>query len=158
MFFAETCLSTLQSTRILGFVLIINIPSFHLTFLYWFRISGGSDGKESACNVGDLCLILGFRRSPGGGHGYSLQYSCLENPMDRVWWATVQRVSRSQTWLSTAQCSTAAQEVKRKWEVVKIGKKQEILGSNLFNVVPIETLLLLLLLSRFSRVRLCATP
>ena len=41
---------------------------------------GGSDGKESACNVGDLGSILGLGRSPGGGHGNPLQYSCLENP------------------------------------------------------------------------------
>ena len=40
----------------------------------------GSAGKESACNAGDLGLILGLGRSPGGGHGKSLQYSCLENP------------------------------------------------------------------------------
>ena len=42
--------------------------------------SGGSDGKESACNAGDLGLIPGLGRSPGGGHGTLLQYSCLENP------------------------------------------------------------------------------
>ena len=47
---------------------------------------GGSDGKESACNVGDLGLIPGLGRSPGEGHGYLLQYSCLENPMDRGAW------------------------------------------------------------------------
>ena len=41
---------------------------------------GGSDGKESTCNVGDLCLIPGLGRSPGGGHGNPQQYSCLENP------------------------------------------------------------------------------
>ena len=41
---------------------------------------GGSDSKESACNVRDLGLIPGLGRSPGGGHGYPLQYSCLENP------------------------------------------------------------------------------
>ena len=41
---------------------------------------GGSDGKESACNAGDLSLIPGFGRSPGGGHDNPLQYSCLENP------------------------------------------------------------------------------
>ena len=41
---------------------------------------GGSDGKESACSVGDLGLIPGLGRSPGGGHGSTLQYSCLENP------------------------------------------------------------------------------
>ena len=41
---------------------------------------GGSDGRESACNVGDLHLIPELGRSPGGGHGSPLQYSCLENP------------------------------------------------------------------------------
>ena len=41
---------------------------------------GGLDGKESACNVGDLGSIAGLGRSPGGGHGNPLQYSCLENP------------------------------------------------------------------------------
>ena len=43
---------------------------------------GGSDGKESTCNVGDLGSISGLGRSPGGGHGNPLQYSCLENPRD----------------------------------------------------------------------------
>ena len=42
--------------------------------------SGGSDGKESTCNVGGLGLIPGLGRSPGEGHGNPLQYSCLENP------------------------------------------------------------------------------
>ena len=41
---------------------------------------GDSDGKESSCNAGDLGLIPGLGRSPGGGHGNPLQYSCLENP------------------------------------------------------------------------------
>ena len=51
---------------------------------------GGSEGKESACSVGDLGLILGLGRSPGGGHGNLLQYSCLENFMERgAWRATV---------------------------------------------------------------------
>ena len=49
---------------------------------------GGSDGKESACNVGDLGLILGSERSPREGNGNPLQYSRLENSMDRgAWWA-----------------------------------------------------------------------
>ena len=43
---------------------------------------GGSDGKVSACNAGDLGLIPGLRRSPGGGHGNPLQYSCLEKPRE----------------------------------------------------------------------------
>ena len=41
---------------------------------------GGSEGKESACNAGDVGSIPGLGRSPGGGHGNPLQYSCLENP------------------------------------------------------------------------------
>ena len=44
---------------------------------------GGSDGKESTCNVGDLGSIPEFGRSPGGGHGNPLQYSCLENPHEQ---------------------------------------------------------------------------
>ena len=47
---------------------------------------GGSDGKESACNVGDLGLIPESGRSPGEGNGYPFQYSCLENSMDRGTW------------------------------------------------------------------------
>ena len=44
---------------------------------------GGSAGKETACNVGDLGSIPDFERSPGEGNDYPLQYSCLENPVDR---------------------------------------------------------------------------
>ena len=59
---------------------------------------GGSDGKESACNAGDLGSIPGLGRSPGEGIGYPLQYSGLENFMDRgAWWATVHGVAKSQT-------------------------------------------------------------
>ena len=62
---------------------------------------GGSDGKESACNAWDLGLIPGLGRSPGEGHGNPLQYSCLENSMDRgAWQATVHRVAKSWTQVS----------------------------------------------------------
>ena len=50
------------------------------TFGVYFGIPGGSDGKESTCNAEDLGSIPGLGRSPGGGHGNPLQYSCLENP------------------------------------------------------------------------------
>ena len=61
----------------------------------------GSDGKEYACNAGDLGSILGFGRSPGKGNGYPLQYSCLENSMDRGdWQTTVHGAAKSQTILS----------------------------------------------------------
>ena len=50
---------------------------------------GGSDSKESACDARGLGSVPGLGRSPRGGHGYPLQYSCLENPVDRgAWWAT----------------------------------------------------------------------
>ena len=62
---------------------------------------GGSDGKESACNAGDMGLIPGLGKYPGEGIGYPLQYSCLENSMDRgAWWALFYGVTKSQTWLS----------------------------------------------------------
>ena len=60
---------------------------------------GGSDGKESTCSVGYLGSTPGLGRSPGGGNGNPLWYSCLENPMDRgAWWATVHGVAKSQPW------------------------------------------------------------
>ena len=59
---------------------------------------GGSDSKESACNVGDLGSTLGLGRSPGGEHGNLLQCSCLENPTcSEAWNALVHRVAQSQT-------------------------------------------------------------
>ena len=59
-------------------------------------------GNESACNAGiteDAGSIPGSGRSPGEGHGNPLQYSCLENPVDRAWWATVHGVTKGRTWL-----------------------------------------------------------
>ena len=50
---------------------------------------GGSEGKESACNTGNPGLIPGSGKSPGEGNGYSLQYSCLENFMDRGAWQAI---------------------------------------------------------------------
>ena len=59
---------------------------------------GGSDSKESTCSVGDLDLIPGLGRSPGGGHGNPLQCSYLENSMDReAWRATIHEVTKTQT-------------------------------------------------------------
>ena len=56
--------------------------------------SGGSEGKESTSNAGDLGSIPGLGRLPGGGNGYPTQYSCLGNPMDRgAWQATVHGVT-----------------------------------------------------------------
>ena len=73
-----------------------------------FGILGGSEGfpggsvvknlPANAGDAGDMGLILGWGRSPGGGNGNPLQYFCLENPMDRgAWWATVHGVAKSWT-------------------------------------------------------------
>ena len=74
---------------------------------------GGSDDKESACHSGDPGSIPGSGRSPGGRHGNPLQYSCLENPMDRgTCQATVRGVTKSQTWLKWLSTHT---RIVNKW-------------------------------------------
>ena len=68
---------------------------FILYFKYGFP--GSSDGKDSACNVGDLGSIPGLGRAPGEGNGFPLQCSGLENSMNReAWQATVRGVAKSQ--------------------------------------------------------------
>ena len=72
-----------------------------------------ASGKESSCSAGDIKdvgLIPGSGRSPGGGHGNSLQYSCLENPMDRgAWQATILWVAKSPTRLKRLSMYTHMQ-------------------------------------------------
>ena len=81
---------SLSSSSTLSFIYII-------LYILW-GFSGGSDGKESACNVRDLGSVPGWGRSPGGGQGNPLQYSCLENPMDRgAWQGAVHGVTKGQT-------------------------------------------------------------
>ena len=73
----------------------MNIHYMYMGFL------GGSDSKESACNAGNLGLIPRLGRSPGEGNGNPLQYSCLENSIDRgAWQATVHGAEKSWTRLS----------------------------------------------------------
>ena len=80
---------------------IVNPILLFYSFPHYFP--GGSDGKESACNAGDLGSIPGLGRFAGGGRGNPLQCSYLENPMDRgAWRATVHGVAKSWTRLSTA--------------------------------------------------------
>ena len=71
--------------------LLLHLSPSHL----FYGLPGGSDGKESACNAEDLGLIPRLGASPGEGYGNTLQYSCLENPLDRgAWWIAMNRVSR----------------------------------------------------------------
>ena len=80
--------------------LIAQILNYYLKF-FFFLIFTGSEVKASAWNAGDPGLIPGSGRSPGEGNGNPLQYSGLENPMDRgAWRATVHRVAKSWTQLS----------------------------------------------------------
>ena len=100
-------------------------------------LPGGSEGKVSAYSAGDSGSIPGSGRSPGEGNGNPLQYSCLENPMDRgVWQATVHGVAKSRTRLSdftfTFQCSCPEDPVDRGawWATVQgIAKSQTRLST-----------------------------
>ena len=74
----------------------------------------GSDGKESAYNVGDPGSIPGLERPPGEGNGNPLQYSCLENPIGRgAWSAAVHGVAKSQTRLSDFTFTVHLQELEK---------------------------------------------
>ena len=76
-------------------------PTWLATHYWNCRHLDWSEVKASACNAGDLGLIPGLGRSPGEGNGNPLQYSCLENPMNRgAWWAIVHGVTKSRTRLS----------------------------------------------------------
>jgi len=76
-----------------------NLP---VMLIYKSGFPHSSVGKESTGNAGDPSLIPGSGRSPGEGNGNPLQYSCLENPMDRgAWWATHYGVSRVEHELTT---------------------------------------------------------
>ena len=74
------------------------IPGYLPVSLYGKGFPDSSDGKASAYSVGDPGSIPASGRSPGEGNGNPLQYSCLENSMERgAWWATVYGVTKSQT-------------------------------------------------------------
>ena len=74
---------------------------------------GGSDGRESACNVGDPGSIPRLGRSPGKGNDYPLQYSCLEKPMDGgAWQVTVHGVAKS--WIRLSDFTSLQTQRKQK--------------------------------------------
>ena len=70
------------------FAILVGIEDILLAFEHRGFL-GSSNGKQSACNAGDLGLVSGLGRSPGEGHGNLLQYSCLGNPMHRGAWRTI---------------------------------------------------------------------
>ena len=90
--------------------LLLSLVVNNLYYVHWYSkgdlstflgFPGGLDGKESTCSAGDPGSIRELRRSPGERTGNPLQYSCLENSMDRqACWGTVHGVAESQIWLS----------------------------------------------------------
>ena len=87
------------------------LPALHQGIQDFRGFPGGSDGKGSACSVGDSGSIPALGRFPGEENGNPLQYSCLENPKDRgAWCATVYEVAKSWTWLT----QTHIQDLNRK--------------------------------------------
>ena len=90
-----------ENSHLVTTIIVINLGKNNQCSLSQMGFPGGSDGKESACDVGDPHLIPGSGRFSGDRHGNPLQYTCLENFMDReAWWATVHGVSKSWTRLS----------------------------------------------------------
>ena len=78
-----------------------SLISLYINLPLMLGFPGSPVVKNLLANAGDACLIPGWRRSPGEGNGNPLQYSCLENVMDRgAWQATVHRAAKSQTQLS----------------------------------------------------------
>ena len=72
-----------------------------IALLFQCQLSRWLNGKESACNAEDMGSIPGLGRSPGEGNSNPLQYSCLENPMDRGdWWVVVHKVTKNRRQLS----------------------------------------------------------
>ena len=79
----------------------IRNTKFYIKWAVYWGFPSSSVGEESACNAGDPGSIPGWGRSPGKGNGNPLQYSCLENPMDRgAWQVTIHEVAKSRKQLS----------------------------------------------------------
>ena len=105
----------MSSHILLTIILALNLKVFSFSCLFsglpWWL-----SGKESTCNAGDPASIPESGRSPGGGHGNPLQYSCLENPMDGgASWAAVHGVTKSWTQLSDFTF-TSFMHWRRKWQ------------------------------------------
>ena len=113
----------------------------------WKGFPGGSDGNESACNARDLGSIPGLGRSPGGGQGNPLQYSCLENPLDRgAWRATVHRVTQSWTrsdlahthssWIAFGSVFVSLQTIGAYWLLQIHLSAKSLTDPDIYKIVP----------------------
>ena len=130
---SNLCLQCLQVTVLFFYWFLYGICS-HLTcgevFVGFF---GGLGGKESACSAGDPGSVLGSGRFPGEGNGYPLQYSCLENSMDRgAWQAIVHGVAKS--WNTTGRLTLL-------WVLLRIWKTKSLCAP--YSLLPFLWLYLL---------------
>ena len=109
-----TSQSHLSFHTLLGFANIyLNVSSAGM------GLPGGSDGKQSACNTGDPSPIPGLGRSPEKGNSKPLQYSCLENSMNRDAWHTrVHGVAKSRSWLTGHVWAQKQRIMKILWSIV----------------------------------------
>ena len=122
VFFPPSCASSFLPSF---FQVLRKVSSVHIWLLYYLLF--GSEVKASARDAGDLGSIPGSGRSPGEGNGNPLQYSCLENPMDRgAWWATIHGVAKSQTRLSDFTFTGDLCTMRREEEGVLISTQSKI--------------------------------
>ena len=113
--------SEFPKTRNIVVIIVANSYILFTMGLSLWDFVSDSDGKESACSAGDLGSIPGWGRCPGEGNGNPLQYSCLENFLDRAtWWATVQRVAKSGTWLSNSHWVTVLSKLHTVTDLIQI--------------------------------------
>ena len=113
-----------QATSLQNTILFIIYKRYHTK-----GFPGGSKGKDSACNTGDLGSIPGLGRSPGEGIGNPLQYSCLENSTDReAWQATVHVITKSRTW--PHQTLLLVKRDGARWVLTEIGHLLIRIGSS----------------------------
>ena len=103
----SSCRLVAQNCSLTSSLLKMFFFAFYLfTYLFLLGFLCGLDSKESAYNAGDPSSIPGSGGYPGEGNGNPLQYSCLENTVDRgAWQATVHGVAKSQIWLSNVMLS-----------------------------------------------------
>ena len=108
--------------------------SLNLKHISTLSFPGGSEDKASACNAGDQGSTPGMGRSPGEGNSNPLQYSCLENPMDRgAWQATVHGVAKSQTRLSNF---TSLSTIGKLRGMISFSKQPLISVTNRYKRIP----------------------
>ena len=107
--FLKSSLNQIFKIHLIFSVISSTVNSFVSQFTVIWGFPGGSDSEESASRAGDLSSIPGWARLPGEGHGNSLQYTCMENAMDRgAWWTIVHGVQRVRPDGSNLACTYVA--------------------------------------------------